>query len=147
MRSIGAALLLVLLSACSMLGLGGEEKKNLEITQYGIFKNDQLTLTTEAVPVELGVTFGFRFKYAQPQGAGPVKATVTTSSPGILAPGQAKIQTDFVNNITLEPGREYDVFYTFRQPWEMVSGPWDLKVTTEKGDTVAKTFDVYNPGH
>lgn len=146
MRYLGALFLLALLSACSMFG-SGEDKQTLVITQYGLYKNGQLAMTTEAVPVALGATFGCRFKYVGEKGAGPVKATVTTSSPGMVDPATGLILPDNVDHLTLEPGREYEVFFTFKQTWEMVSGPWVFKVATEKGETLEKSFDVFDPSH
>ena len=143
MRKLLLILIPFFLSACSMLGMG-EPTKQLEITEYGLFKNGQLSMQTNGVPKELGTSFGFRFKVKDPK-AVPLKAKVVTATPGLLDPSKSKAQMDYVTEITLEPGPTYDLIFTFSEPWEMVTGRWELRVETEKGEVLSQTFDVYDP--
>ena len=131
------------LSACSMVGLG-EEPKQLEIVESGLFKQGVLVRSTEGVPRELGTSFGFRFKVKDPK-AGTIKAVQTTRTPGLIDPSRTKVQHDFTTELTLQPGQTYDVIFTFSEPWEMVAGKWELIVQTQKGETLSQIFDVYNP--
>jgi hypothetical protein len=142
MRSFFAALLLLLLPACSLIGLGDDDKK-LEIVEAGIFKNGSLVMNTTGVPEELGLTFGIRFRYVAPK-SGPIKATITTSTPGLINPVKDAVEMDDVTQATLEPGKTYESLFSFYKPCEMASGHWTFKVETEKGDTVSMILDVYN---
>jgi len=143
MRKLLAVFLSLIVSACSMVGLG-ETPSQLEITEYGIFDKGVLVRQTEGVARELGTSFGFRVKVKDPK-AGPVKVVITTATPGLLDPSKPKVQMDFVTQATFQPGETYDVFFTFSEPWEMVAGKWVLTVETDKGEVVSRTFDVYNP--
>jgi hypothetical protein len=142
MKRLFAVFLLALLtSACSMIGLG-EPPATLEITEYGIFKDGRLDMQTNGVPMAVGTTFGFRFKVAQAKG-GPVKARIVTATPGLIDPSKPKVQMDYVSELTLAPGQTYDVFFTFSEPWELVTGHWEFRVETDKGETLSQKFDVY----
>jgi hypothetical protein len=143
MRKIFLVLLPLLFAACSMLGMG-EPSNQLEVVEYGIFKNGTLVTQTDGVPLELGESFGFRFKVKDSK-AGGVKAKIITNTPGLIDPSKSKAQMDYVTEITLQAGQPYDVFFTFSQPWEMVTGKWKLRVETEKGEVLSHDFDVYNP--
>ncbi|MFP5238195.1 MAG: DUF3859 domain-containing protein [Acidobacteriota bacterium] len=133
----------LLLSACSMLGMG-EPAKQLEIVEAGTFKNGALLRATNAVPLEMGTTFGFRFRIADPK-AQAMKVKIITLTPGLLDPSKPKAQLEYVTEATLQPGQSYDVFFTFSQPWELAPGHWELRVETEKGEALTQTFEVYNP--
>jgi len=132
-----------MLSGCAMLGM--EDKPRLAVVESGIFKNGVLAMDTRGVPRELGSTFGYRFKVTDPK-AGPLKARVVTATPGLLEPGKDAVQREYVSTLTLQPGQEYEVFFTFNEPWEMVTGPWELRVETDKGDVLTQTFNVYEAG-
>ncbi|WP_243360030.1 DUF3859 domain-containing protein [Fundidesulfovibrio terrae] len=140
-RLLAVFLLALLLPACSMIGLG-DSSSMLETTEYGIFKDGRLDMQTNGVPMAIGTTFGFRFKVAQSK-SGPVKARIVTATPGLIDPSKSKVQTDYVSELTLDPGQTYDVFFTFSEPWELVSGHWELRVETDKGETLSQKFDVY----
>lgn len=142
MRKLSLLILPFLLAACSMVGLG--EPSQLEITEFGIFKDGLLVSKTNGVPQELGQSFGLRFKIKDPK-AKAMKARIVTSTPGLIDPAKEKVQKDFVSEVTLQPGESYDVIFTFSQPWELVTGHWEFKVETEAGETLSQTFDVYNP--
>jgi len=141
MKTLLAAFLALILPACSMIGLG-DAPAILETTEYGIFKDSRLTLQTNSVPMAIGTTFGFRFKVNQSK-SGPVKARIVTATPGLIDPSKTKIQLDYVSELTLTPGQTYDVFFTFSEPWELVTGHWELKVETDAGETLSQKFDVY----
>lgn len=141
MRTLLYLPLLLLLAGCSMLGMG--ETKQLEITESGIFKNGALVRSTNGVPKELGVTFGYRFKISDPK-AKSMKARIVTMTPGLLDPAQQRPQLEYATQASLTPGQSYDVFFTFSQPWEMVPGLWELRVETETGEVLTQTFEVYN---
>lgn len=141
MRSFLAAILLTALTACSLVGLG-DDSKTLEIVEAGIFKNGVLTLGGTGIPLEKGLTFGMRFKYASTK-AGPVKATITINTPGLINPDKNAVDLEYVSQITLEPGRTYDAVFTFSRSWEMASGHWTITVETQKGDTITMLFDAY----
>ena len=143
MRKLLFPLLLLLLSGCSMLGM--EDKPRLAVVESGLFRNGRLTFATTGVPRDLGTTFGFRFKVVDPK-ATTMKARVVTATPGLIEPAKDQVQRDYVTAITLEPGREYDVFFTFTADWEMATGPWELRVETDKGDLLSQTFNVYDQG-
>lgn len=143
MRKILLPLLLLMLSGCAMLGM--EDTPKLAVTESGIFKNGKLIQATQGIPRDPGSTFGFRFKVVDAK-AGPLKARVTTATPGLLEPGKDAVQREYVSAVTLQPGQEYDVFFTFTQPWEMVTGPWEMRVETERGDVLSQTFTVYDAG-
>lgn len=143
MRILIALTATLLLAACSMLGMG-EPPNQLEITEYGIYKDGSLTTQTDGVPREMGTTFGYRFK-VKDQKAGQVKARIVTATPGLLDPSKSKPQMDYVTELTLQPGQTYDVFFTFSEPWEMVDGRWELRVETDKGEVLSHSFEVYNP--
>lgn len=146
MRALSVVIVAFFLAGCSMLGMG-EAPAKLEITEYGLFKGGSLVKKTEAVTREMGATFGFRVKVKEVKDAkaGPVKAVITTATPGLLDPSKPKVQLDYVTQATLAPGNTYDVMFTFSAPWEMVAGKWVLKVETEDGESVSKEFEVYNP--
>lgn len=146
MRTISAVFVLfaaLALAGCSMVGLG-EDPAQLEVVESGLFRQGVLTRSTEGVPRELGTSFGFRFKVKDPK-AGALKAVVTTHTPGLIDPSRNKVQHDFASELTLQPGQTYDVIFTFSEPWEMVSGKWEFTVKTQKGETLSRVFDVYNP--
>lgn len=143
MRKLLFPLLLLLASGCAMLGM--EDKPRLAAVESGIFKNGRLALTTTGVPRELGTTFGFRFKIVDPK-AGAMKARIVTATPGLLEPGKDKVQREYVTTLTIEPGQQYDLFFTFSEAWEMATGPWELRVETDQGEVLSQTFNVYDPG-
>lgn len=126
-----------------MLGFG-DSPNQLEIVEYGIFKNGALVKQTNGIPREMGTSFGFRFKLKDAK-AGPMKARIVTATPGLLDPSKPKTQMDYVTELTIQPGQTYDVIFTFSEPWEMVSGHWELKVETQKGEVLSQTFEVYKP--
>jgi hypothetical protein len=143
MRKVLVILLPFFLTACSMMGFG-DTPKQLEIVEYGIFKNGALVKQTNGVPREMGASFGFRFKIVDAK-AGPVKARIITATPGLLDPSKPKTQMDYVTELTIQPGQTYDVIFTFSEPWEMVEGHWELKVETQKGEVLSQTFEIYKP--
>lgn len=143
MRKFLFPLLLLMVSGCAMLGM--DEKPKLAVVESGIFQNGRLTTSTAGIPRELGTTFGFRFKVVDPK-AGPMKARIVTATPGLVEPGKESVQRDYVSTLTLQPGTEYDLFFTFSENWEMATGPWELRVETEKGDVLSQTFTVYDAG-
>ena len=140
MRSILAAILLATLAACSMVGLGDD--KVLEATEAGVFTNGALSMAGTGIPLEKGLTFGMRFKYLGTK-AGPVKATITVHTPGLINPDRNAVELEYVSKLTLSPGQSYDAFFTFSRKWEMASGHWTIVVETEKGDTLTMLFDAY----
>ncbi|MBI4803613.1 MAG: DUF3859 domain-containing protein [Desulfovibrio sp.] len=131
------------LTACSMMGFG-DTPNQLEIVEYGIFKNSTLVKQTNGIPREMGVSFGFRFKVKDAK-AGPMKARIVTATPGLLDPSKPKTQMDYVTEVTIQHGQTYDVIFTFSEPWEMVAGHWELKVETQKGEILSQTFEIYKP--
>jgi len=143
MRTLIILAVSLVLSACSMLGMG-DAPKQLEIIESGIFKDGTLVRSTNAVPDDLGTTFGYRFRIADPK-AQAMKAKIVTMTPGLLDPSQAKTQMEYVTEVTLQPGQSYDVFFTFSQKWERAPGHWELRVETDKGEILSQTFEVYNP--
>jgi hypothetical protein len=144
MRKILLVLLPLLFAACSMLGMG-EPSNQLEVVEYGIFKNGTLVVQTDGVPIEMGESFGYRFKVKDPK-AGTLKARIITATPGLIDPSKSEARMDYVSEITLQAGQTYDVFFTFSRPWEMVTGKWELRVETDKGEVLSHDFDVYKPG-
>lgn len=143
MRTLFVLFLSVLLASCSMIGMG-DAPSQLEIVEYGIFKNGVLVKQTTGVPREMGSSFGYRFKVKDPK-AGTLKAKIVTATPGLVDPAQNKVQQEFVTETTLQPGPTYEVIFTFSQPWEMVLGNWELRVETDKGEVLTQKFDVYKP--
>jgi len=143
MRVVSILLLSILLASCSMIGLG-EAPKRLEIVEYGIFKDGVLAKSTTGVPREPGVCFGMRVRVKDAKG-GPVKARIVTATPGLIEPGADKPRLEYVAELTLSPGQTYDVFFTVSQPWEMVSGHWQLRVETTEGETLSQEFELYSP--
>jgi hypothetical protein len=137
-----ALVLALALPACSMLGMG--DGNRLHVVEYGVYKNGRHVMTTNGVHRELGASFGFRFTLKDAKG-GSAKARITTLTPGLIDPAGQKVLTEFVTETTIQAGQVYDVFFTFSKPWEMVSGHWELKVETDKGDRVSHVFDVFNP--
>lgn len=135
-------ILALALPACSMLGMGDENR--LHVVEYGVYKNGRHVMTTNGVHRELGTSFGFRFTLKDPKG-GSVKARITTLTPGLIDPAKQKVQTEFVSETTIQAGQTYDVFFTFSETWEMAPGQWELKVETDKGDSVSHVFDVFKP--
>jgi len=143
MRKALVIFLPLFLTACSIMGFG-DSPSQLEIVEYGIFKNGALVKQTNGVPREMGASFGFRFKLKDAK-TGPMKARIVTATPGLLDPSKPRAQMDYVTELTIEPGQTYDVIFTFSEPWEMVSGHWELKVETQKGEILSQTFEVYKP--
>lgn len=143
MRTFSVILLSVLLASCSLLGMG-EAPSQLEIVEYGVFKNGVLVKQTTGVQREMGASFGFRFKVKDPK-AGTIKARIVTATPGLVDPARNKVQTEFVTEADIQPGQTYEVIFTFSEPWEMVLGEWELRVETDKGETLTRKFDVYKP--
>ncbi|MFP5221157.1 MAG: DUF3859 domain-containing protein [Acidobacteriota bacterium] len=143
MRTLSVILLSVLLASCSMLGMG-EPSNQLEIVEYGIFRNGVLVKQTTGVPREMGSSFGYRFKVKDPKAAA-IKAKIITATPGLIDPALNKVQQEFVTETTLQAGETYEVIFTFSQPWEMVQGSWELRVETDKGEVLSQKFDVYKP--
>ena len=143
MRKLLFPLLLLVASGCAMLGM--EDKPRLAVVESGIFRNGRLATATAGIPRELGVTFGYRFKVVDPK-APTMKARIVTATPGLLEPGKDKVQRDYVSTLTIEPGQQYDLLFTFSETWEMATGPWELRVETDKGDVLSQTFTVYEPG-
>ena len=139
-------LLPLFFTACALIGGDDEAPKQLTEVGYGTYRGGALVAQTDGVPKEMGLSFGFRVKVANPQ-SGPVKAKVVTVTPGLIDPSDSsKPRTTYVSEVTFEPGQDYDVFFTFSEPWEMATGHWELRVETEKGQRLSRIFDVYNPG-
>jgi len=131
------------LAACSFLG-GGAPPQLTEV-EYGTYRDGVRVAQTDGVPREMGLSFGFRVMVAK-EANGPVKAKIVTVTPGLIDPSASKTLTEFVNEATLEPGKTYDVFFTFTEPWQMATGRWEIRVEPAQGDPLTRTFDVYDPG-
>ncbi|GFK93382.1 hypothetical protein NNJEOMEG_01214 [Fundidesulfovibrio magnetotacticus] len=148
MRSFALLLACMLLASCSMIGLG-DPPKRLEVVEYGIYKNGALAKTTTGVPRDPGVSFGMRVrvKDGKEGPADPLKARVVTATPGLIEPGAEKPRNEYVSEVTLSPGQTFDVIFTASQPWELVSGHWELRVETAEGEVLAREFELYTPSN
>ena len=131
------------LAACSILG-GGAPALLTEV-EYGTYRNGVRVAQTDGVPRELGLSFGYRVMVAK-EAKSPVKARIVTVTPGLIAPSESKTLTEYLNEATLEPGKTYDVFFTFAEPWQMATGRWEIRVEPAQADPLTRAFDVYNPG-
>jgi len=137
------ACLPLLFAACSILGSAAPPL--LTEVEYGTYRDGVRVAQTDGVPREMGLSFGYRVMAAK-EAKGPVKVKIMTVTPGLIDPSASKTLTEFVNETTLEPGKTYDVFFTFTEPWQMATGPWEIRVEPAQGDPLTRTFNVYDPG-
>ncbi|MBF0513830.1 MAG: DUF3859 domain-containing protein [Desulfovibrionaceae bacterium] len=130
---------------CSMLGLGGEKPKpQLELVNYGLYKNGALAMTTEAAPKKLGTTFGFRFKVLDAGQSGEMSVKTVTLTPGYIDPASNQVVHKTERVDTVKAGETYDCMFTFQYEYEMATGDWTLEVTTKGGQSIKKVFSIYS---
>ena len=149
MRRLILILLPLFLASCAVVdvihSIDGSAPSQLTETEYGTYRDGTQVAQTNGVPTEMGLSFGYRVKTAEGV-TQPVKVKVVTITPGLIDPSASKTLTEFVNETTLEPGKTYDVFFTFTEPWQMATGPWEIRVEPAQGDPLTRTFNVYDPG-
>ncbi|GAB6037420.1 hypothetical protein JCM15519_19790 [Fundidesulfovibrio butyratiphilus] len=144
MPKILAVLALFLLCGCSLMGSSEPKEQVMNVIDYGVYQKGLLVRTTDAIPRQLGTTFGLRVQVSDKL-QGDLNARIVTDTPGLLDPHSGKTQTAYITKTTLKAGQTYDVFFTFSERWEMAAGTWTLSVETDKGESVSRKFEVYDP--
>lgn len=145
MPRILSVLALFLLCGCSILGSSEPKEALLTVVEYGAYKDGLLVRTTDAIPRQLGATFGMRVKVSE-KAPGEMKARIVTDTPGLLDPQAGKTRMTYTTETVLKPGQTYDVFFTFSERWEMAVGTWTLSVEPDQSESASRKFEVYDPG-
>ena len=152
-----AILLLALFTASGAARAQNANVQGLQIISYGIYTADvvstqpnhkelnnvRLAVSTQTVPAQLGVLFGFRYKITGIPAGAPVRVREVTFYPpgGAHPPGKdvsAGVQVDLAVPIDVVRGK----YYSFDEPWELIPGTWTFEVWSGDRKLVEQSFTV-----
>src|SRR5689334_9383763 len=98
-----------------------------------IVRNICHVATTEAIPVRMGVQFGFRYRLDGAPPGGIVTLTRVTRFPAPVKPsGGLMAQSLSDRSVPMRIGTESYVGYGFDHEWELVSGRWAIELWHDK---------------
>lgn len=103
--------------------------------------------TTDSIPGQLGIRFGFRFKIiGRPDGASvTLRYIILTPPPGIRDPksGNTIMRSEYSRERTV--GQESYRDFGFDDAWEIVPGVWTFEIWQGDRKLTSKTFTVTRP--
>lgn len=100
--------------------------------------------TTDVIPAELEVQFGFWYTIVgAPTGASvPITQITRFPAPGLKDPSKAKPMLSYQSSGTLRVGQDNFDSYSFDELWEVVPGVWTFEIWSGNKKLAEKKFTV-----
>ncbi|HXO00642.1 MAG TPA: DUF3859 domain-containing protein [Stellaceae bacterium] len=156
---IAIGCLVLFLTVGSALGQTAQVQR-IDIVEYGLYAVDRLacqrdvrgvercgwlhTKTTSAVPAEIGLAFGVRFRVVGTPDGAQVSLSRDWLFPDVglrpPAPNPPSRRMDRTFPATI--GNTGLILYTLDNPWELVPGPWILEFWYEGRKLASSTFTM-----
>jgi len=163
---IAVTFLLLVLSFANAAAQGPQIQR-IDVVDYGLYSasvtsahrdsqgilqntstNVQHLQTTQDVPAQIGIRFGFRFKaVGEPNGARVTLKKITIFPPGGLRnPDSAQEISRSEGAVTATLGNEVNyTAYKFDDPWELKPGLWTIELWYENRKLASQDFKVFKP--
>ena len=120
----------------------GKTKEGIETSIVG---NVRHAVTTHSIPLQRGVTFGYRLVIqGPPKGSKvPLRTVFIYPPPGALPPHANKRlpQTEEVSEAVV--GGTVLRSYELTDPWELLPGKWTIEVWYQGRKFISQSFDVH----
>lgn len=101
----------------------------------------EIDVTTQAVPADLGLSFGLRA--ALPAEAAEAQSLEITVTHPPMGPGG---MTRERWHVTVAPGDPMITLFTFEEPYELVQGSWVFQIAARGRMLLEQRFEVTAPG-
>ncbi|MBF0342373.1 MAG: DUF3859 domain-containing protein [Magnetococcales bacterium] len=100
---------------------------------------------TEGIPASKGVEFGIEYVAFSTDSNQKIKLTLELTHPPVTDPKTKQTSSSETWEKEITPGVKFQSGFGFDQDWEVVPGPWTLKITSGCRNTLEKTFAVHKP--
>ncbi|MDY0163258.1 DUF3859 domain-containing protein [Desulfobotulus sp.] len=163
MNQIHKALLIAFLTIATPWNVLGAEK-SLRITEYGLFRVEitetitnpskitghqnnirhVLLKTTDRIPLQRGANFGVSVVVdgSEDSREWTLRRVIRFPYPGLRDPKTGKTHPYDERLVTVQPGTDGTVSFTFDHEWEMVPGRWAIEFWDGEKKIAEKVFTV-----
>jgi len=114
---------------------------------YHTVNDAQLIASTDTIPAQLGVKFGFRYTIiGKPEDAIVTVRQVTVYPPtGVVSPKMGVLHTNSFSTRN-QIGSPFGAGYEIDEPWELVPGVWTIQLWVGDQKLAEHSFTVAAPG-